>query len=82
MLEQRQLRAQLRHDRRGEVAAGFTAFGLGRDVAEGQGEVAAQTGGGAAGAGQPERPDRPRTRLTSRQIFARSSGLIWPVAAR
>ena len=71
------------HDRRRQVAAGFAAFGLGGDVAAAQGEVVAQPGGGAAGAGQPERADPGEDRLTSRQVSdARLGGCICPVESR
>lgn len=57
--EPRQLLAQLRHDRRGQIPAGFTAFGFGGDVAEGEGEIVAQPRGGAAGRVSPSARIRP-----------------------
>ena len=71
--------AQLRHDRGGQVAAGFAAFGLGGDVVAVEGEVVAQPGGGAAGAGQPQRADPGEDPRTSRQVLAPDSGLNSPV---
>ena len=52
-----QVGAQLGHDLRREVASRLAAHGFGGDVADPDGEVAVQPGGGLPGAGQAQGAD-------------------------